>query len=167
MARSTVEQLIERFGLQPLPVEGTLYASTHAAEAGTAMIGLYSAEPLSRSYFHRLTHDEVWHHYDGDPLRLVLLHPDGTSEERILGTASDGLLPQTVIPAGTWQAGELVDGGDWALFGCTVAPGFTPACFEAATVGPLLAAYPEWANDIVRLALPDGATTEMPGTLPS
>ncbi len=66
----TVRALIERFGMQPLPVEGTYFAGTYRSAdetttavgvgpKGTAMIGLYAREPLSRSLFHRLAFDEV------------------------------------------------------------------------------------------------------------
>jgi predicted cupin superfamily sugar epimerase len=70
-----------------------------------------SVDPPSRSLFHRLAYDEIWHFYAGDPLRLVLLHPDGSDEEVVLGDAVEGHAVQHVIPAGTWQAGETVPGG--------------------------------------------------------
>ena len=54
---ATVQQLIERFAMTPLPVEATYFVSTYRSvadtadggPAGTAMIGLYSADPPSRS----------------------------------------------------------------------------------------------------------------------
>jgi predicted cupin superfamily sugar epimerase len=164
-----VEALIERHRLLPLPVEGTLFTSTYRSTAsnsdgspvGTAMVGLYAHEPLSRSLFHRLPSDEIWHFYGGDPLRLVLLHADGSSEDRWLG-AGEGLDVQTVVQAGTWQAGELHVDGMYALFGCTMAPGFTGAGFEAGRLGELLASHPERSDDIVRLAVPDGDPATMP-----
>jgi predicted cupin superfamily sugar epimerase len=157
--------------MEPLPVEGTWFVSTWRSAAdlpdggpvGTAMLGLYCAG--SRSLFHRLTHDEVWHHYRGDPLRLVLLHPDGSDEEIVLGGHGPEGLPgrvQFVVPAGSWQAGELIDGGEWALFGCTLAPGFTGTCFEGGTISRLQAAYPRRADDIGRLGVPDDHTTTLP-----
>lgn len=170
----TVRGLIEHYSMVPLPVEGTYFVSTYRSAAdtgadtgagpvGTAMIGLYSAEPPSRSLFHRLAFDEVWHFYGGDPIRLVLLHPDGTSGEVTLGSdVLGGQAVQHVIPAGTWQAGELAPGGTWALFGCTMAPGFTGDCFEGGTVGALLATHPDRADDIRRLAVPDDHATAMP-----
>jgi predicted cupin superfamily sugar epimerase len=149
-----VRALIERYGLETLPVEGTLFAETYRGAAGTAMIGLYSVDPPSRSCFHRLTHDEVWHAYAGDPFRLVLLFADGSSEEAVL---APGARPeahvQFTVPAGTWQAGELLPGGRYALFGCTVAPPFEPACFEAGAAGPLTAGWPARERDIRRLAV--------------
>ncbi len=154
-----------------LPVEGTFFVSTYRSATelpgggpvGTAMIGLYCTDPWSGSLFHRLTFDETWHFYGGDPLRLILLHPDGTDEDVILGgDVFAGQHVQYVIPAGTWQAGELVEGGDWALFGCTMAPGFTGTCFEGGRAADLLASHPSRAGDITRLAVADDHTTAMP-----
>ena len=61
---------------------------------------------------------------------------------------------QFIIPAGTWQAGELLLGGRYALFGCTMAPGFTFECFSASPAEPLIARWPSRAADIRRLAAP-------------
>jgi predicted cupin superfamily sugar epimerase len=156
-----VRSLIERFGLAPLPVEGALFARTYAgkaaAESGgpawSAGVGLFSTDPPSRSSFHRLAFDEVWHFYAGDPFRLVLLHPDGSDEEVVMGAADTGHRVQHLVPAGIWQAGELVPGGRWALFGCTVTPGFTEDCFEAGRIADLLATHPVRAADIERLGV--------------
>jgi predicted cupin superfamily sugar epimerase len=165
-----VRALIERFGLEPLPVEATLFAQTYRSAAivpgggpaGSAGIGLYCDDPPSRSSFHRLEFDELWHFYAGDPLRLVLLHTDGSDEEVVLGDARDGHPLQHLIPAGVWQAGELVRGGRFSLFGCTMAPGFTGGCFEGGRVDELLAAYPGRAADIERLGIPAGEPARMP-----
>ncbi len=116
-----VAKLVEHFGMQPLPVEGTLFVGTYRSPAetidggpvGTAMIGLYAHDPISRSLFHRLPADEVWHFYGGDPIRLVLLRADGSADDVWLGAdLAAGQLVQYVIPAGTWQAGELGEDGD-------------------------------------------------------
>src|SRR6476620_8029973 len=98
--------------MTPLPVEGTLFAETYNSDAtapsggpaGTAGVGLFCDDPPSRSLFHRLAFDEVWHFYAGDPIRLVLLHADGSSEEATLGADVLGEeRVQCVVPAGTWQ----------------------------------------------------------------
>jgi predicted cupin superfamily sugar epimerase len=166
-----IAALIERHRLQPLPIEGTLFAQTYRSNekltpgtpAGTAMVGLYCEEPKSQSLFHRLTFDEVWHFYGGDPLRLILLLPDGTSEDVILGpNAAAGHRVQFVVPAGVWQAGHLVSGGLYALYGCTMSPGWNGVCFEGGTRSQLLATHPDRAADIERFACPDGAV-HMPG----
>ncbi len=170
-----VKALIEHYKLQPLPVEGTLFVSTYRSQRevegggpmGTAMIGMYCDEPRSLSLFHRLTSDEVWHFYGGDPLRLVLLYPDGSSRDVILG--DDPLQRQSVqfvIPAGVWQAGHMLEGGRYSLFGCTLAPGFTDGMFEGGTRERLIELYPDRAQDIHRLggsadntSMPEGFAT--------
>ncbi|MCC7119173.1 MAG: cupin domain-containing protein [Anaerolineales bacterium] len=147
-----VKTLIEQYNFQSLPAEGTLFVSTYRSASefengkphGTAMIGMYCDEPKSVSLFHRLTADEVWHFYGGDPLRLILLYPDGSSKDIILSSEN----VQAVIPAGVWQAGHMVAGGTYSLFGCTVAPGFTGEMFEGGTQKQLLALYPDRAKDI-------------------
>lgn len=164
-------RLVERFEMTPLPVEGTFFVSTYRSSAattdggpvGTAMLGLYCDDPPSRSLFHRLVFDEVWHFYGGDPIRLVLLRPDGSSDDVVLGSdVLGGQLVQYVVPAGTWQAGELAGTGSWALFGCTMAPGFTGTCFEGGRVSDLLDSHPDRRDDIVRLGVPDDHDTAMP-----
>ena len=166
-----VDRLVRHFGLDRLPIEGTWFANTYRSAAttaaggpvGTAMIGLYAADPPSRSLFHRLQFDEVWHFYRGDALRLVLLHADASSEEVVLGPdLAAGQRVQHVVPAGVWQAGELVAGGRWALFGCTMAPGFVGSCFEGGLADDLLITHPDRAADIERLGLPAGHDAVLP-----
>ena len=125
------------------------------------MIGLYAHDPPSHSLFHRLPADEVWHFYGGDPIRLILLHPGGTSTDVWLGSGASQRV-QFVVPAGTWQAGELHPDGTWGLFGCTMAPGFTGAGFVAATRRELLSSHPDRSDDIERLTVADGEATTMP-----
>lgn len=152
--------MIEHYNLQPLPVEGTLFTSTYRSltnlpngdPVGTGMIGLYSDEPKSYSCFHKLPSDEIWHFYGGDPLKLVLLFPDGSSREIIMGSDPlAGQVIQYVIPAHVWQAGYMISGGRYSLFGCTMSPGFTSKGFEAGVAAELIKQYPECAEDIWRL----------------
>ncbi len=163
-----VKTLVEHYQFQPLPAEGTLFVSTYRSAQemdggkpfGTAMIGMYCDEPHSMSLFHRLPVDETWHFYGGDPLRLVLLFPDGSSKDIIMGTDTfKGQLVQFVIPAGVWQAGHMIDGGIYSLFGCTMAPGFTGDMFEGGTQKQLLDAYPDRAADIRQLGISTNETS--------
>ncbi len=170
------QAMLRHYRFLRLPVEGTLYKSTwRSAEtvpgiagyaatrpAGTAMIGMYANSPRSVSCFHRLDTDEVWHFYNGDPLALHLLHPDGRAQTVLLGCdAHKGHLAQFTVPAGAWQAGELAADGRYALFGCTMAPGFTGECFEAASSEKLIAGYPTQAA-IIRKLSPKPGETRMP-----
>jgi predicted cupin superfamily sugar epimerase len=160
-----IQQLIAHYQLETLPVEGTLFTSTYVSSQkttdgdpiSTAIIGLYAKNPNSFSSFHRLQHDELWHFYGGNPLRLVLLHPDGSSEDAILGPDFEaGQHVQYTVPAQTWQAGHTL--GEYSLFGCTMAPGFTGACFEGGEMNALLERFPNRADDIRRLSAMHGET---------
>ena len=169
--------LLRQYRFTRLPIEGTLYRETWRANdgdatgapAGTAMIGCYADTLSSLSRFHRLTRDEVWHAYAGDPFVLHLLHEDGRTSDVVMGTdplAGQQMqyVVQYVVPAGTWQAGCLLPGGRHALFGCTMAPGFTPDCFEAGRVDDLTARYPQAAAIIARLGV-TGGETRLPDAL--
>jgi predicted cupin superfamily sugar epimerase len=162
-----IRELIEHFGFEALPVEGTLFASTYrSAESlpngkpfGTGMIGMYCHAPRSVSLFHKLTVDEMWHFYGGDPLRLVLLYPDGSSRDVVMGNnPRGGEAVQFVVPAGVWQAGHCIGGGKYSLFGCTLAPGFTDDIFMGGTQAELLKLYPDREADILEFGLAGGET---------
>jgi len=170
--RVYIEWLVKHFEFNRLPVEGTYYKSTYRGEIkeglpqGTGMIGMYSAEPISVSCFHKLTRPEMWHYYGGDPLELILLYEDGRDESVILGPRLfEGHGLQYVIPAGVWQAGRVKRGGSYSLFGCTLAPGFTPDCFEAGLKDELIIKYPSRQADIEELSV-NGDETTMPDNLP-
>jgi predicted cupin superfamily sugar epimerase len=143
---------IRRLGLTPHP-EGGYYRETFRSpltldlpdgrrrSASTAIH--YLLPPGSRSAWHRVASDEVWHHYDGGALRLHLLGV-GT------GVLLDSSHPQIVVPGGTWQAAEPER--DAVLCGCTVAPGFDFADFEMGRVEDLTREFPEQKALILRLA---------------
>jgi predicted cupin superfamily sugar epimerase len=159
-------QLVARLGLEPLPVEGGWFRQTWRSAtvdaagrpAGTAIIALYTTDDEGFSALHRLATPEVWHFYGGDPFGLLLLHPDGSSEDVLLGTET----VQAIVPAGTWMGGRVADGGRFSLTGATMAPGFTAAEFEAGDREALVAAYPSRAFEIARLTRPGGARVMPP-----
>ena len=170
-----VKTLIEQYNLKPLPVEGTLFSSTYRSKQefesgkpyGTAMVALYCNEPYSVSLFHKLPADEIWHFYLGDPLRLILLYPDGSCKDVILGNQPlKGQRVQFVIPAGVWQAGHMCEGGKYSLFGCTMAPGFTDDMFEGGTRDYLVSLYPEKTDDIIRFSCAENETQFPKGFAP-
>lgn len=125
----------------------------------------------SVSCLHRIRSAEVWHFYLGEPLVVYELDPSSGAEKRTL-LGSDVLAGQAlqhVVPAGAWFGSHLAadagaaagpvapppgDSRDYALVGCTVAPGFDFADFEMAQRGTLLQTYPHAAADIMRLTAP-------------
>lgn len=165
-----VQAMMDYYLFDRLPVEGTLFKNTYRSStklsdgepAGTAIIGMYSNIPLSVSCFHKLQSDEVWHVYGGDPFMLVLLHTDGTTEQVVMGgQPAQGQSVQYVVPANTWQAGYLIAGGRYALYGCTMAPGFCGRNFLAGTADELVALYPDQEHIIRKLSV-NGHETTMP-----
>ena len=86
--------------------------------------------------------DEVYHFYLGDPVDLHLLRANGVLEIIRLGpNLGGGEHPQAIVPAGVWQGSRLAPGGEWALLGTTVHPGFEFADLRLAD-GSLLERFP-------------------------
>jgi predicted cupin superfamily sugar epimerase len=157
-----IKSIIDHFQFEKLPVEGTFFKQTYKSSLtlekntplSTAMIGMYSNTPSSFSCFHRLTQDETWHFYFGDPLVLYLLHENGVTQEVIMGQDFEkGQVIQYTVPAGVWQAGCTFEGGEYSVFGCTLSPGFTSSCFEAGSYETLINKFPMQHKLLERLCV--------------
>ena len=75
------------------------------------------------SSWHVVSSDEIWHHYEGDPLELSMIDP-GTFAltHAVLGPIDEGQQPVRIVPAGHWQAARTL--GAYTLVGASVGPGF-------------------------------------------
>lgn len=145
------KQIINLLDLKPLPVEGGFYKETFQGENGLYSAIYYLITPDSWSSFHRLSGDELFHFYLGDPVDMLLLLPDGSGKMEKLGNQLEkGQRPQIRVPEKTWQASKLAEGGTFALLGTTMAPGFDPANFQKADMDALRKAYPDWKTMIDR-----------------
>jgi predicted cupin superfamily sugar epimerase len=163
----TAQDVIRLLGLGPHP-EGGFFRETFRAEelpmalprqgkrsASTAIYFLLRRGDFSA--FHRVRSDEAWHHYLGASLELHLI--DASAHERLaLGPRLElGERPQAVVPRGVLQAARLVASPpssseyDFALVGCTVAPGFDFADFEMPSRSALLAELPAYRAIIEEL----------------
>ena len=90
------------------------------------------------SHWHRVDGVEVWHHYRGAPIELLVVNNAGEEQRTLLGSDLDaGERPQGVVPHMAWQAARCIseDPQDWGLVGCTVSPGFHFGGFELAESG--------------------------------
>lgn len=161
------EYIIQLLGLQPLRVEGGYFAEIYKCQEliprkalperyhgkrsfGTSIFYLLTPDQVSA--LHRLESDEIFHFYLGDPVTMLQLHPNGDSEVLTLGQdIVAGQQLQVVVPRGTWQGSVLNEGGEFALMGCTVAPGFEYSDYEGGSRGDLLKEYPEQEELITRL----------------
>jgi predicted cupin superfamily sugar epimerase len=162
-----IETLKKTLGLRPLPQEGGFYAESYRSDetlskehlpgryAGercfsTAIYFLLTAESFSA--LHRLSSDEIWHFYLGDPVEMLQLGEPDTGRIVTLGLDfARGMRPQVLVPRGCWQGARLVPGGHFALLGATVSPGFEFADFELGERKSLLADYPAFASLIKEL----------------
>ncbi|MER6030446.1 cupin domain-containing protein [Streptomyces sp. NPDC001851] len=157
---TTPEELIAYYGLEPIPREGGLFRRTwegpegaDGRPTGSAIVALLTTDDFCA--LHRLPTDEIWHFYLGDPLRLLLLAPDGTTRTEVLGPAPlSGQHVQLTVPARTWMGARVAPGGAWSFFGCTMAPGFTYADYEHGNAAALTARYPSEAARIAELCRP-------------
>jgi uncharacterized protein len=106
------------------------------------------------SAFHKIKSDEVWHFYYGDALIVYEIDKLGQVIEHRLGCDPENNETfQCVISAGNWFAARLAPGGEYALVGCTVSPGFDFTDFELAKQKELLATYPEHAELIKEMTI--------------
>ena len=116
----------------------------------TAIYFLLNRDDISA--LHRIKSDELWHFYDGHPLTLQVIDPCGGHYSILLGRDLEkGERLQAVVPAGCWFGAELAGGGDYALVGCSVAPGFDFNDFELAAKTELAALFPQHEALIGRL----------------
>ena len=117
---------------------------------GTAILYLLTADNCSR--LHKLKSDEIFHFHLGDPVSMVQFLEDGRARTLTLGSdILNNQSPQVAVPAGTWQGSFVIPPGQFALMGCTVAPGFDFADYESADAEHLLSLYPDQADLIKRL----------------
>lgn len=164
--RPSAEFWIAHLGLIAHP-EGGFFAETYRSSlqlavaamhppangdrsASTAIYFLVTAD--RPSCFHRLKADEIWHFYAGDSLEICCLAADGQLEIKRLGAdVQQGDCLQQLVPAGTWFGARLASAGEYALCGCTMAPGFDFEDFDLARRADLLAQFPEQTDLILQL----------------
>jgi predicted cupin superfamily sugar epimerase/mannose-6-phosphate isomerase-like protein (cupin superfamily) len=180
-------KLIGHYRMQKVPQEGCwfslTYASTDALDgdalparyegrnhaAGNAIVALET--PQDFSAFHRLQTDEVWHFYDGSPIDLLLLYPDGHGQRVRLGAnVLAGELRQFTVPRDVWQGSAPHDksASAYSFFADQLSPGFEYADFEIGYRDALQREYPAFAREIAQLTRaefavsPAHATTDAP-----
>ena len=162
----TVKQIVQTLELQPHP-EGGFYREVYRSNGTLDQNCLndnfsgkrnystsiyYLLERGDFSAFHRISSDEIWHHYLGGDLLIHSLDKNGNYTRHVLGSAiGDGAVLQVVIPARHWFASEPAPGTEFILAGCTVSPGFDFQDFELADKTTLLKQFPDQAELIRRL----------------
>ena len=163
---NTKENLIKQLDLQPHP-EGGYYKETYRSQGNIAEECLSDAYSGSRSHatgiyflltsdnfsaFHKINQDEMWHFYDGSPIRLHIISKEGVYSHHTIGrNVMAGEVPQLVVQGGDWFASEVIGEDTYAFTGCTVAPGFDFKDFVLPSSKELIALFPEHRDVIRRL----------------
>ncbi|MCZ6673441.1 MAG: cupin domain-containing protein [Verrucomicrobia bacterium] len=155
-------EIIDRLCLEPLPLEGGYFKRTYESSQsidlnkgyeqplGTCIYFLLT--PAAFSALHWLIEDEIYHFYLGDPVALSELSPQKGLSKTILGQdLLSGQAVQHVVNKNCWHGSRLVEGGEWALMGTTMAPGFTWEDFELGIQDKLISEYPEHKTLILEL----------------
>lgn len=147
------EEVIDLLSLEPLSAEGGMFSVAWREEASSAIYFLLRPDDFSA--LHRLDATEIWHHYAGAPVGMLLLSPDGTVERPVLGDdLRAGQRPLIPVPGGVWMAAAT--DGDWSLVGTTMAPPYDEDRFELGWRDELIERYPEAANEISALTRASG-----------
>mgnify|MGYP000102446744 CR=1 FL=1 len=159
-----IKRLVDKLGLSVVPREGGHFAETYRSDesvpasalgsrhsrdksVSTAIYYLLTADTFSE--MHSLISDEVYHFYGGDPVEMLQLLPDGSHNLITLGSdILAGQAVQVVVPRGVWQGSRLKSGGEYALLGTTVAPGFDSSDYEHGDRERLIRDYPDCARMI-------------------
>ena len=164
----SAQQVIGCLDLEPLAGEGGFFKQSFKSKTSVSVVDgigapmvrytltaiYYLITPESFSSLHRLPFDEVFHFYCGDAVEMVQYTEAGGAKKHLIGNNLNiGQRPQVAVPASVWQGSRLVAGGQWALLGTTVAPGFEfedLELFQKAQLDSL----PEPAASLLRPFLP-------------
>ena len=144
----TSEEISKILGLEPLPLEGGMWAQTLKDENSTAIYYLLTKNNFSA--MHKLESVEVYHYYAGAPAKMLLLDSSGKVEEPVLGSDLDsGHRPQIIVEPGVWQGSKTT--GEWTLLGTTMAPPYSQEMFQLADREELLKGWPDSKEKIYEL----------------
>jgi hypothetical protein len=163
---NSIANLIQELHLEPHP-EGGYFKETYRSigeitenslgpeysgkrNYSTCIYFLLTSEKFSA--LHRIKQDEIWHFYDGSPIRLHLISELGVHTEHCIGRDfTKGEVPQFIVPGGYWFAAEVIHKDHYSLVGCTVSPGFSFEDFELKSSKELVALFPDKKELISKL----------------
>ena len=134
--RLSAEHVIQGLDLEPMSddacpgfyrptYQSNLKADMEKDRAAASLIYYLMTREVPVDPWHILTSDEILLYHAGAPMIQMLLYPDGTWEEVVLGPKVDqGQVMQKVIPAGTWMGFVKKEDPeyDWGLYGVMVVP---------------------------------------------
>ena len=164
---NSAEEIIKILDLKPHP-EGGFYKETYRSHGeikedsldinyhgkrnfSSCIYFLLTSDTFSA--FHRIQQDEIWHFYDGSPIKLHTISENGIHSEFIIGNdLINGQSPQLMVPGGHWFGAEVINKNSYSLVGCTVSPGFNFDDFELPKRKKLISLFPKHKEIIKKLS---------------
>jgi uncharacterized protein len=128
---------------------GLLSPFADGRPAGSALYFMVTPDAPVR--LHRIRNDQLYHYYLGDPIEVLMLHVDGTSERVVVGPdLRGGQRVQFLIPGNTFHTARVIPESlrGWFLGASTEWPGVEPTDVEIGDVEALAAKYPSAADDL-------------------
>ena len=98
---------------------------------------------------HRIRNDQLYHYYIGDPIEVLMLHADRTTERVVVGPdLRSGQRVQLLIPGNTFHTARVISESfrGWFLGASTEWPGLEPADVEIGNVDSLAEKYLDVAD---------------------
>jgi predicted cupin superfamily sugar epimerase len=130
----------------PAPFEG-------GRPTGSALF--FMLTPQEPVKLHRIKNDQFYHYYLGDPIEVLMMLTDGTTQHHIVGPdIRAGHKVQLFIPGNTFHTARVTGTRQWFLGGSTEWPGVEPADVELGKADELAAKYPSVAEQIRTWPLP-------------
>jgi uncharacterized protein len=161
--RLTAEEIKGMLGLQPHPTCGFV-AETYRSSLKIPASALPEAYECDRPYgsalyflvtpnaqivMHRIRSDQLYHHYLGEPLEVLMLYQNGTGEVVTVGSdLGAGQRPQLFLPGGTFHTSRLAAEASYALLASTEWPGVERPDVEHADIEALMDSYPDFRDEI-------------------
>lgn len=98
---------------------------------------------------HRIRNDQFYHYYLGDPIEVLMMLTDGTTQHHIVGPdLRAGQTVQLFIPGNTFHTARVIGTRQWFLGGSTEWPGVEPEDVELGNADALAKKYPGVAEQI-------------------
>jgi predicted cupin superfamily sugar epimerase len=121
--------------------------------AGSALYFMLTPEEPVK--LHRIRNDQLYHYYLGDPIEVLMMLEDGSTQLHVVGPdLRNGQKVQLFIPGGTFHTARIIGARRWFLGASTEWPGVEPADVELGNADALAARYPKVAAEIRSFPLP-------------
>jgi predicted cupin superfamily sugar epimerase len=104
---------------------------------------------------HRIMNDQLYHYYMGDPIEVLMMLEDGSTQFHVVGPdLRGGQVVQLYIPGGTFHTARVIGERRWFLGASTEWPGVEPADVELGKADELVKKFPKVAEQIRTWPLP-------------